>query len=284
MAAFVAAPAAAAAGLTAARGGAFTAAARPATAAAAAAPARRAVVRMYGPPASAGSSTERSTKLTDPERRPGSLKGFVNEMRMVAMKLHTKDQAKEGMQEKSTIPINEWKPKQSDFVQFLADSLHVYEYFEEDLMVADSPHPEYARFANNGLERCAALKTDLAYLASLGNPTPSPTSAATKYVDYLKTLESKPEAVICHWYNYYFAHTAGGRMIGRMMQNLLFEGRELAFYMWEEDVSDILNRVRGIIDEVAADWPRDVKDECLEETGLSFAYSGTVLSNLAKAG
>jgi len=109
MAAFVAAPAAAAAGLTAARGGAFTAAARPATAAAAAAPARRAVVRMYGPPASAGSSTERSTKLTDPERRPGSLKGFVNEMRMVAMKLHTKDQAKEGMQEKSTIPINEWK-------------------------------------------------------------------------------------------------------------------------------------------------------------------------------
>eukprot|EP00168_Porphyra_purpurea_P018428 TRINITY_DN685_c0_g1_i9.p2 TRINITY_DN685_c0_g1~~TRINITY_DN685_c0_g1_i9.p2 ORF type:complete len:203 (-),score=94.04 TRINITY_DN685_c0_g1_i9:168-776(-) len=201
---------------------------------------------MYGPPASAGSSTERSTKLTDPDRRPGSLKGFVNEMRMVAMKLHTKDQAKEGMQEKSTIPINEWKPKQSDFVQFLADSLHVYEYFEEELMVADSPHPEYARFANNGLERCAALKTDLAYLASLGNPTPPPTSAATKYVDYLKTLESKPEAVICHWYNYYFAHTAGGRMIGRMMQNLLFEGRELAFYMWEEDVSDILNRVRGV--------------------------------------
>jgi len=109
MVAFVAAPAAAAGGLTAARGGAFTAAARPATAAAAAAPARRAVVRMYGPPASAGSSTERSAKLTDPERRPGSLKGFVNEMRMVAMRLHTKDQAKEGMQEKSTIPINEWK-------------------------------------------------------------------------------------------------------------------------------------------------------------------------------
>lgn len=176
------------------------------------------------------------------------------------------------------------RPKQSDFVQFLADSLHVYEYFEEQLMVADSPHPEYARFADTGLERVASLKTDLAYLASLGNPTPPPTAAATKYVDYLKGLEDKPEAVICHWYNYYFAHTAGGRMIGRKMQDQLFEGRELAFYMWEEDVSDILNRVRGVIDEVAGAWPRDVKDDCLEETGLSFAYSGTVLSNLAKAG
>lgn len=176
------------------------------------------------------------------------------------------------------------RPKQSDFVQFLADSLHVYEYFEEELMVADSSHPEYARFADTGLERVASLKTDLAYLASLGNPTPPPTAAATKYVDYLKGLEDKPEAVICHWYNYYFAHTAGGRMIGRKMQDQLFEGRELAFYMWEEDVSDILNRVRGVIDEVAGGWPRDVKDDCLEETGLSFAYSGTVLSNLAKAG
>lgn len=121
MAAFVAAPAAAA-GLTAARGGAFTATsprpARGGVAAAAAAaavpppPARRSLApRMYGPPASTGSppTGERSAKLTDPDRRPGSLKGFVNEMRMVAMKLHTKDQAKEGMQEKSTLPITEWK-------------------------------------------------------------------------------------------------------------------------------------------------------------------------------
>lgn len=111
MAAFVAAPAAAA-GLTAARGGAFTASTRPACSVAAAAPARRTLApRMYGPPASTGSppTGERSAKLTDPERRPGSLKGFVNEMRMVAMKLHTKDQAKEGMQEKSTLPITEWK-------------------------------------------------------------------------------------------------------------------------------------------------------------------------------
>lgn len=85
---------------------------RPACSVAAAAPARRTLApRMYGPPASTGSppTGERSAKLTDPERRPGSLKGFVNEMRMVAMKLHTKDQAKEGMQEKSTLPITEWK-------------------------------------------------------------------------------------------------------------------------------------------------------------------------------
>lgn len=104
-----------AAGVTATRGGAFTTTARPGRAVAAAAatpaPARRTAPRMYGPPASTGSppTGERSAKLSDPDRRPGSLKGFVNEMRMVAMKLHTKDQAKEGMQEKSTLPITEWK-------------------------------------------------------------------------------------------------------------------------------------------------------------------------------
>lgn len=72
-------------------------------------------------------------------------------------------------------------------------------------------------------------------------------------------------------------------MIGRIMQDRLFDGRQFAFYEWETDVKEILGGVRKVIDQVAEEWSRDVKDECLKETGLAFGYSGTVLQNLAKA-
>ena len=72
-------------------------------------------------------------------------------------------------------------------------------------------------------------------------------------------------------------------MIGRLMQDRLFDGRQFAFYEWESDVKELLDRVREVIDDVAASWSRDLKDECLKETGLAFGYSGTILQNLAKA-
>lgn len=73
-------------------------------------------------------------------------------------------------------------------------------------------------------------------------------------------------------------------MIGRLMQDRLFAGRQFDFYDWgENDIKALLNKVRVVIDDLAKDWPRDVKDECLKETGLAFGYSGTVLQNLAKA-
>lgn len=226
---------------------------------------------MHGP---AATSTE--------ERRPGSHKGFVEEMRFVAMKLHTKDQApREGQQEESAIPIDAWLPTHADFLQFLVDSKCVYDYFEKELTTGDSPI--FSKFANTGLERMEALDQDIKYLNDLGVATPEPTPAATRYVEYMKKLEvTKPEAVLCHWYNYYFAHSAGGRMIGRMMQDKLFDGHQFAFYEWEGDVKQILGPVRKTIDEVAAEWSRDLKDECIKETGLAFGYSGTILQNLAK--
>ncbi|PXF48928.1 Heme oxygenase 1, chloroplastic [Gracilariopsis chorda] len=157
-------------------------------------------------------------------RRPGEHKGFVEEMRFVAMRLHTKDQApREGQQEASALPIDAWYPSKSHFMQFLVDSLAVYHYFETELVTPDSPHRIFSRFVNNGLERIPALQHDIAYLNTLGVETPQPTVAATRYVQYLRDLlEDKPESVLCHWYNYYFAHSAGGRMIGRLMQDRLF--------------------------------------------------------------
>ncbi|CAN8067635.1 unnamed protein product [Agarophyton chilense] len=219
-------------------------------------------------------------------RRPGEHKGFVEEMRFVAMRLHTKDQApREGKQEASALPIQDWAPSKHDFMQFLVDSRAVYTYFERELAVAQhAAHPMFTRFADTGLERLQSLDDDIAFLNARGVDTPTATSAATKYVGYLRDLlKEKPESVLCHWYNYYFAHSAGGRMIGRLMQDRLFEGHEFEFYKWESDVKEILNKVRVIIDQVASEWSRETKDECLKETGLAFGYSGTVLQNLAKA-
>jgi heme oxygenase len=31
--------------------------------------------------------------------------------------------------------------------------------------------------------------------------------------------KSDPQAFICHYYNFYFAHTAGGRMIGNKVRS-----------------------------------------------------------------
>lgn len=204
-------------------------------------------------------------------------------MRFVAMRLHTKDQApREGGQEASALPIDAWYPAKADFLQFLVDSRCVYAYFEQVLTA--EPGSLFARFANTGLERLPALDNDIAYLENMGIRVEGPTPAATRYVEYLEALVGdKPEIVLCHWYNYYFAHSAGGRMIGRLMQDRLFGGRVFNFYQWEGDVKDILGEVRLVIDDVAKDWSRELKDECLKETALAFGYSGTVLQNLAKA-
>lgn len=239
---------------------------------------RTAVVRtarMHG----GGPQTATSTK-----KRPGEQKGFVEEMRMVAMRLHTKDQAREGEQETSALPIDQWFPSKDDFMQFLVDSRCVYSYFETELAYPGTSDPVYSRLANSGLERLPALDKDIEYLNSIGVETPPASPAATRYIEYLrKLIHEKPESVLCHWYNYYFAHSAGGRMIGRLMQDRLFDGRTFSFYEWETDVKQILNKVRAVIDEVAKSWSRDLKDDCLKETGLAFGYSGTVLENLAKA-
>lgn len=212
-------------------------------------------------------------------------KGFVEELRSVAMRLHTKDQApRQGQQEASALPIDQWFPSKHDFIQFLVDSRHVYAYFETELAIPAMGHLGYSRLANSGLERLSALDLDIRYLNSIGIPTPQPSLAATRYVDYLRNLaRDKPESLLCHWYNYYFAHTAGGRMIGKLMQDRLFDGRSFEFYEWQSDVKQLLQNVRETVNDISKDWPRHIKDECLGETSIAFGYSGTVLQNLVKS-
>lgn len=55
---------------------------------------------------------------------------FVNDqLRPLAVKLHTTDQAKGGLLPAQT-PVVAWTPGKQDFLQFLVDGLVVYEGFE----------------------------------------------------------------------------------------------------------------------------------------------------------
>ena len=70
---------------------------------------------------------------------PGEDKGFVEEMRFVAMKLHRKDQSSEGEKEASDVPLPKWEPSIQGYIKFLVDSRAVYETLEN--IVHEAPHP-----------------------------------------------------------------------------------------------------------------------------------------------
>lgn len=99
----------------------------------------------------------------------------------------------------------------------------VYSALEE----ACASDPRLAAYRNTSLERTAALTTDIAWMletyadasSERGDgvgKAPFPTENAVEYASFLrKTVASSLPAFMCHYYNHYFAHTAGGRMIGR---------------------------------------------------------------------
>lgn len=207
---------------------------------------------------------------------PGEGKGFVEEMRFVAMKLHTRDVAKEGEKEPDTQPIGKWEPTIEGYLKFLVDSKLVYDTLET--IVQKASHPTYAEFRNTGLERSGNLAKDLEWFRQQGHAIPDPSSPGTSYSNYLQKLsEEDPPAFICHFYNVYFAHTAGGRMIGKSVAAKILGGKELEFYKWEGNLKELLDHVKEKINKVAEGWSREEKNHCLKETQKSFEYSGKLL-------
>lgn len=73
-----------------------------------------------------------------------------------------------------------------------------------------------AAFKNTGLERANNLAKDLEWFKEQGYELPEPKAHCETYSLYLKDIaENDPPAFICHFYNIYFGHSAGGgRMIG----------------------------------------------------------------------
>uniref|UniRef100_A0A804Q4G0 PRONE domain-containing protein n=1 Tax=Zea mays TaxID=4577 RepID=A0A804Q4G0_MAIZE len=132
-----------------------------------------------------------------------------------------------------------------------------------------------AEFRNTGLERSEALKNDLEWFRQQGHTIPKPSAPGTTYASLLEDLsEEDPQAFICHFYNVYFAHTAGGRMIGKKVSEKILNNKELEFYKWEGNLSQLLQNVHNKLNQVASNWSREEKDHCLEETEKSFSYSG----------
>jgi heme oxygenase (biliverdin-producing, ferredoxin) len=74
---------------------------------------------------------------------PRSPAGFVGEMRKVAMKLHTREQApKEGGTDAPKPPQPQaWVPTRIGYARFLAESKVVFGAFESVMTAADG-HPE----------------------------------------------------------------------------------------------------------------------------------------------
>jgi len=75
----------------------------------------------------AGAATEMAPAASGEE---GS-KPFVEEMRAVAMKLHTKDQAREGEKEPEAPPVAKWEPSVEGYLRFLVDSKLVFQTLED---------------------------------------------------------------------------------------------------------------------------------------------------------
>ncbi|KAG8094706.1 hypothetical protein GUJ93_ZPchr0012g20754 [Zizania palustris] len=224
--------------------------------------------------AAAATAAEMAPAVSGEDGKP-----FVEEMRAVAMRLHTKDQANEGEKEPEAPPVSMWEPSVEGYLRFLVDSKVVFQMLEA--IVDRAVVPWYAEFSNTGLERSEQLKKDLEWFRLQGHIIPEPSAPGTTYASYLEELAEKdPQAFICHFYNVYFAHTAGGRMIGKKVSEKILNKEELEFYKWEGNVSQLLQNVRNKLNQVASSWSRGEKDHCLEETEKSFKYSGDLLRHI----
>jgi len=91
-----------------------------------------------------------ATTAEKPKKRyPGEAKGFVEEMRFVAMKLHTREQAKEGekeVKEKEEEAVRKWEPTIDGYLKFLVDSKLVYDTLEGIVEKAVFPFCKFDSF------------------------------------------------------------------------------------------------------------------------------------------
>lgn len=191
------------------------------------------------------------------------------------MRLHTREQSpREG--QAPTKKMEPYTPTRADYLAFLVDSKHVYEAFEEIVNERD----DLAVFRNTGLERTQALEQDIEFMVQeYGLDRPDVGLPGQNYARMLRNIRSVPEFV-CHFYNFYFAHTAGGRMIGKQMSALLLNKKTLEFYKWDGDLNEIKARVKQSIESLAAEWSPEEQHACVQATAGAFEGGGGINSHL----
>lgn len=278
-------------------------------------------VRVSRAPSSSVNMYAGMAKAVTPEEANSFVQ---TEMRGAAMALHTKQQApKEGKAEAKKVeqtPVESWQPGKAEYLQFLVDSRHVYSTMDE--LIAGEP--TFASFRESGLERAEPLERDIAWFADEhGIAAPSVAPQGETYAKMLREMVAagEKEAFVCHFCarpplsavppspptsppfspprahphtrpprvslwadNTYFAHTAGGRMIGKRMSDMVLDGHKLHFYQWEGGNVDkeLLPGLRKQIDALADTWTREQKDMCLGATADSFKYGGALLQHISR--
>jgi len=206
--------------------------------------------------------------------------GFIdNELRGAAMKLHTRSQAPREGEAPEQKPKVEYVTTQSDYLAFLVDSQAVFHALENAVHARASLEP----FRNTGLERVKSLETDIDFLVKEYDlKRPKIGKAGMEYAQVIeKAIEDNhiPE-FMCHFYNFYFAHTAGGRMIGKQMSSLLLDNKVLEFYKWDGNVNKIKDQVKNNFEIMASEWSSDDKEQCVNATAAAFQGGGGVNANL----
>ncbi|KAL5542950.1 hypothetical protein UlMin_010660 [Ulmus minor] len=136
---------------------------------------------------------------------------------------------------------------------------------------------EDTELKNTGLERSESLAKDLEWFKKQGYAISEPSAPAVNFAEYLKELSEKdPQAFIFHFYNIYFAHSAGHLyfLLFQVAEKIL-NGKGLEFYKWDGNLSQLLQNVREKLNKVVE--IREEKNHCLEEIEKSFKYSGGIL-------
>lgn len=156
------------------------------------------------------------------------------------------------------------------------DSHAVYVVLEEIV----NGNEKLAVFQKSGMERTAELEKDIAWMCNeYGLEKPEVGMAGKNYAEELTAMAKGDEDIpefMCHFYNYYFAHLAGGRMIGKQMSKLLLDGETLEFYKWGENVNELKPRVKTQIEELAKQWSREERDQCINATAGAFKGGGAI--------
>jgi len=219
----------------------------------------------------------------------GPAKGsFLAELKSQAMKLHTRRQAptKGERREETKEELRQqavWQPTRESYLQYLVDSKAVFEAIEKVVAESSADSP-LAAFKANGLERAPALAADLAWFETqYGIATPAPTSAGTDYAAFLiDKAETDLPGFMCHYYNQYFALTAGGLMIGKRMSKMFIDGHKLQLYTWKGGLGRPKAGFKRSFEELAATWSEAERNACFDATPASFQYAGGLLGVLRK--
>jgi len=220
---------------------------------------------------------ESATSTDQPSPAVSDFPPILEELRDVAMRLHTREQSpKEGQVPAPAKPAVPHVPTHMDYLKFLVDSHAVYAALEEIV----NGNEKLAMFRSCGLERTLELEKDIAWMCNKYDlERPEVGMAGEMYVEELSRMIKGDEGIpefMCHFYNYYFAHLAGGRMIGKQMSKLLLDGETLEFYRWGEDVNELKPRVKAQIEELAQQWSREERDNCINATPAAFRGGGAI--------